>query len=99
MNEYRENQFAKEVEEKAEQFIKRNYEDISKVTIREESLFFYPADLSGVSIGGYVNDDEKLFFSIDFYSETNVLEKVSSITIPDNFPPEKEECKKKSCQD
>ena len=66
MDKYQENKLVEEAQKQAELFVKNNYEDVDEVTIKKDNYKFYPADLGGLSIIGYVNGDKSLFFSVDF---------------------------------
>lgn len=98
LNKYQENKLVKEVQKEAVLFVKRNFEDITEVTINKDNYKFYPAVLGGLSITGYVNGDKKLFFSVDFQTGNNQIGEVTSFLNPKDFPPEKEECRADFCQ-
>lgn len=95
---YRKTELVKEAQTKAELFVKKNYEDIDAVTINKDNYKFYPADLGGLSITGYVNGNKKLFFSVDFDTLDNRVGKVTSVFRSKDFPSKKEECKDSYCQ-
>ena len=98
MNEIQENKLVVEAQKEAELFVKRNYQDINKVAINKDNYMFYPSDLGGVSITGYVNGDKNLFFSVDFETTNNQIGKVTSVFKSNDFLPLKEECKDDFCQ-
>jgi hypothetical protein len=98
MNKYQENKLVIEAQKEAELFVKRNYESINKVTINKDNYMFYPSDLGGVSITGYVNGDKNLFFSVDFETTNNEIGNVTSVFKSKDFLPLKGECKENFCQ-
>ena len=98
MNEYQENKMVKDAQKKAELFVNKNYEDIDAVTVNKDNYKFYPADLGGLSITGFVNGNKKLFFSVDFDTLDNQVGKVTSVFRSKDFPSKREECKDSYCQ-
>ena len=86
----------KEAQEKAEYFIYRNYEGITEVKINKENFEFDP--MGELSVGGYVNGDNKLYFTLLYITTSNGIGNVTSVVSPKNFPPEKEACKDDFCQ-
>ena len=88
----------KEAQREVEVFLLQNFEDIEKVTVYEDGYKFYPADLGGLSISGYVNGNKDLFFNINFSTSDNQIGRVTSIVNADEFPPEKDEWIDDNCQ-
>lgn len=86
----------KQTEEKAEEFINKNDEDINNVTFNKAFENIDP--LGGISVVGFVNNDNKLTFNIKFRIVDEKVEQVTSIVKPKNFLDEKEECEDKFCQ-
>ena len=87
-----------EAQKQAELFVKNNYEDVDEVTIKKDNYKFYPADLGGLSIIGYVNGDKSLFFSVDFETTNNQIGNATSVLKSNDFLPLKEECQDNFCQ-
>ena len=84
---YQENKLVKEAQEKAESFIYRNYEGITEVKIIKENFQFDP--MGGLSVGGYVNGDNELYFNLLYNTTSNGIGNVTSVVKPQNFPPRK----------
>ena len=95
---YPKTQLVKDAQIKAELFVNENYEDIDAVAINKDKYKFYPADLGGLSITGYVNGNKDLYFNINFDTINNQIGKVTSFVNPKGFPALKEECKSNFCQ-
>ena len=89
VNAYQKDKMLKEAEKKAEVYIKKNYDQIDKVSFNEDYHEFYPEDLSGLSISGYANGKKGLFFSIDINTEDDQVGSVKSFFHAGDFPPEK----------
>ncbi len=51
--------------------------------------------MDGLSIGGYVNGNRNVFFHVLFNISDNEVLAVSTVANSSNFPPLKEECKKR----
>jgi hypothetical protein len=47
----------------------------------------------GLSVGGHVNGNNKLYFTLLYNTSSNGIENVTSVVKPPNFPPKKEQCK------
>ena len=95
---YRKTELVKEAQIKAELFVNENYKAIDAVTINKDNYKFYPADLGGLSITGFVNGNKNLYFNVNFDTTDNQLGKVTSFVNPKEFPTLKEECKNNFCQ-
>ena len=95
---YKEKKLVEKAQTEAELFIKRNFEDINEVSINKDRYNFYPKDLGGLSITGYVNGDKDLYFNVNFATKDNKIGKVTSVVKPKEFPAIKEECAKKFCE-
>ena len=61
---YKEKKLAKKAQTEAELFIKRNFEDTNKVEINKDRYKFYPKDLGGLSITGFVNGNKDLYYNL-----------------------------------
>lgn len=96
LSEYQEDKLVKEAQGKAESFIYRNYEGITEVRINKENYQFDP--MGGLSVGGHVNGETELYFTLLYNTSSEGIEKVTSVVSPENFPSEKEECKDNFCQ-
>lgn len=95
---YQEKKLVKKAQTVAELFIKRNFEDISEVAINRDRYKFYPKDLGGLSITGFVNGNKDLYFNVNFATKDNKIGKVTSVVKPKEFPVIKEECAKTFCE-
>ena len=98
LNKYQENKLVREAQKEAELFVKRNFEDINEVEINKDRYKFYPKDLGGLSITGYVNGDKDLYFNVNFATTDNQIGKVTSVIKPKEFPAYKEECSNNFCE-
>ena len=96
LNKYQENKLVKEAQEKAESFIYRNYEGITEVKINKENFQFDP--MGGLSVGGHVNGNNELYFTLLYNATNNGIGNVTSVVRPENFPQKKDECKDNHCQ-
>ena len=96
MGEYQEKRLVKEAQEKAESFIYRNYEGITEVKINKENFQFDP--MGGLSVGGHVNGNNELYFTLLYNATNNGIGNVTSVVRPENFPPKKDQCKDNHCQ-
>lgn len=96
MSKYQKDKLVTEAQGKAESFIYQNYEGITEVKINKENYQFDP--MGGLSVGGHVNGDTELYFTLLYNTSSEGIEKVTSVVNPKNFPSEKEECKDNFCQ-
>lgn len=96
LGEYQERKLVKEAQEKAESFIYQNYEGVTEVKVNKDNYQFDP--MGGLSVGGHVNGDTELYFTLLYNTSSEGIEKVTSVVSPENFPSEKEECKVNFCQ-
>lgn len=98
MSENKEKKLVENAQSEAELFIKKNFEDINEVSINKDKYKFYPVDLGGLSITGFVNGNKNLYFNVNFDTTDNQIGKVTSFVKPKEFPTLKEECKNNFCQ-
>ena len=89
LNEYKKKQLVNEAQEKAEEYVIENYEDIESVQITPDNYHFDP--MGGLSVGGHVNNKDHLTFNISFFIDNNEVGEVISIVEAPDFPPEKDE--------
>ena len=88
-NEFKKKQLVNEAQEKAEEYVTENYEKIEEIRIDPEINHFDP--VGGLSIGGYINKNEELYFYITFTVNNNEVGEVDTIAEAPNFPLEKDE--------
>ena len=96
LGEYKKSRLVKEAQRKTETFLHDNYDDIYEVQVNNDNTYFDP--LGGLSIGGYVNDNNDLYFNIRFTITNEKVGNVTSVFTPPNFPPGKEECIDNFCE-
>ena len=89
LNEYKKKQLVNEAQEKAEEYLIENYEDIESVQITPDNYHFDP--MGGLSVGGHVNNKDHLTFNISFFIDNNEVGEVISIVEAPDFPPDKDE--------
>src|SRR5699024_8763952 len=77
MNEYKKKRLVNEAQEKAEEYLKENYDDIESVQVTPDNYHFDP--MGGLSVGGHINNNDELYFNITFPIEKNEVGKVESI--------------------
>src|SRR5699024_4155386 len=89
LNEYKKKQLVNEAQEKAEEYVIENYEDIESVQITPDNYHFDP--MGGLSVGGQENNKDHLTFNISFFIDNNEVGEVISIVEAPDFPPDKDE--------
>ena len=88
MDHFKKKRLVSEAQEKAEQYVMENYEEIETVHIDSENYHFDP--MGGLSVGGYINNDEKLYFHALCTIHDNEVQKVTSLVKASNFPDRKD---------
>src|SRR5699024_9773543 len=88
MNEYKKKRLVNEAQEKAEEYLKENYDDIESVQVKPDNYHFDP--MGGLSVGGHINNNDELYFNITFPIEKNEVGKVESIVESHDFPDRKD---------
>ena len=92
-NEFKKKRLVNQAQEKAEEYLIENYEDVDTVHIDSENYHFDP--MGGLSVGGYINNDEKLYFHALCTVHNNEVQKVTSLVKAHDFPDRKDEEKEK----
>src|SRR5699024_1627967 len=88
MNEYKKKRLVNEAQEKAEEYLKENYDDIESVQVTHDNYHFDP--MGGLSVGGHINNNDELYINITFPIEKNEVGKVESIVESHDFPDRKD---------
>src|SRR5699024_4207098 len=88
MNEYKKKRFVNEAQEKAEEYLKENYDDIESVQVTPDNYHFDP--MGGLSVGGHINNNDELYFYITSPIEKNEVGEVESIGETHEFPDRKD---------
>jgi len=81
-------QLVNNAQEKAEEHLIENYQGIEEVNIDREYYFFDP--MGGLSVGGHINNKNRLTFNISFVLENNKIGRVESIVKAPGFPERKD---------
>ena len=89
LNEYKKKRLVSEAQEKAEEYVKDNYEDVESVQVTPDNYGFTP--MGSVGVGGHINNEDHLTFHITFLIENNEIGELRTIVEGPNFPPEKGE--------
>src|SRR5699024_7501629 len=90
LNEFNKKHLVTEVQEKAEEYLIENYEDIESVEITPDNYRVTPMGTTGV--GGHINNEDHLTIYITFLIDGNEVGEQRTITKPSDFPDEKERC-------
>src|SRR5699024_3746279 len=69
LNEFKKKQLVNEAQEKAEEYVLSNFEEVESVQITPDSYRFKPMGTLGV--GGRINEEDKLYFDETFLIEDN----------------------------
>ena len=88
LNEYKKKRLVNEAQEKAEEYLMENYEDVESVQVTPDNYRFDP--MGGLSVGGHINNKDHLTFNITFLIENNNVGEVESIVEAPDFPPDEE---------
>src|SRR5699024_881181 len=88
LNEFKKKHLVNEAQEKAEEYVMENYEDVESVQIDPDNYHFDP--MGGLSVGGYINNNDHLTFYITFLIDDNEVGEQRTITKPTDFPDGKE---------
>src|SRR5699024_12354294 len=88
LNEYKEKRVVSEAQEKAEEDVMENYEDVESVQITPDNYRITP--MGTIGVGGHINNEDHLTFYITFLIDGNEVGEQRTITKPSDFPDEKE---------
>src|SRR5699024_9314861 len=91
LNEFKKKQLVNEAQEKAEEHVLENFEDVESIQIISDNYHFDP--MSGLSVGGYINNNEDLSFNALLTVDGNKVQEVTSIVTAPDFPDRKNENK------
>src|SRR5699024_7364173 len=89
LNEFKKKQLVNEAQEKAEEYVIDNYEYIEMVQIRTDNYHFDP--MGGLSVGGRINEEDKLYFYATFLIEKNKVGELRTIVKAHDFPDRQDE--------
>lgn len=84
MKEYKKKQLINEAQDKAEEYLMENYEDVESVQINTDNYHFKPMGTLG--IGGHINNEDKLTFYITFLIDNDEIDEVQTIVEAPEFP-------------
>src|SRR5699024_121959 len=87
MNEYKKKRLVNEAQEKAEEYVMENYEDVESVQVNPDNYHFKPMGTLG--IGGHINNEDGLTFYITFLIEDNKVGEMQTIVKAPDFPDRK----------
>src|SRR5699024_6616952 len=88
LNELKKKHSVNEAQEKAEKYVMENYEEVDTVHIDSENYHFDA--MGGHSVGGNINNDEKMYFNTLFTVNNNEVQKVTSLVKAHDFPDRKD---------
>src|SRR5699024_554988 len=92
LNEYKKKRLVNEAQEKAEEYLKENYDDIESVQVTPDNYRFKHMSTLGIVV--YINNNEYLYFYLTFLIDKKRVGERSTIAKASYFPPEKYEEKK-----
>lgn len=84
MKEYQKKQLVNEAQEKAEEYVMKNYESIESVQVSTDNYRFTP--MGTIGVGGHINNEDHLTFYITFLIEGNKVGELRTVTKPSDFP-------------
>src|SRR5699024_9284095 len=91
LNEFKKKQLVNEAQEKAEEYVIENFEDVESIQIISDNYHFDPMGVGGLSVGGYINNNEDLSFIALLTVDGNKVQEVTSIVTAPDFPDRKDE--------
>jgi len=91
LNEYKKKRLVNEAQEKAEEYVLENFEDVESIQIISDNYHFDPMGVGGFSVGGYINNNEDLSFNALLTVDGNKVQEVTSIVTAPNFPDRRDE--------
>src|SRR5699024_10665738 len=83
LNELKKMHLVNESQEKTEKYVMENYEDVESVQIDPDNYHFDP--MEGLSVGGYINNNDHLTFYITFLIDGNEVGELRTVTKPSDF--------------
>src|SRR5699024_8999501 len=89
LNEYQKKRLVSEAQEKADEYVKDNYEDVESVQVTPGNYGITP--MGSLGVGGHINNDDHLTFHITFLIEYNEIKQLATILEGPNCPTEKGE--------
>src|SRR5699024_4840524 len=84
LNEFKKKQLVNEAQEKAEEYLIVNYEDVESVEVSTNN--YYLILTGSIEIGGHINNKDHLTFYITFLIKDNEVGDVISIVQAPDFP-------------
>ena len=88
LNEYKKKRLVNEAQDKVEEYLTENYEDVESVQVSTDNYDFSPMGTLG--IGGNINNEDHLTFYITFLIENNKVGEVQTIVEAPDFPDRKD---------
>src|SRR5690625_3131225 len=89
LNEFNKKRLVDEAREKAEEYVIENFEDVESVQITTDNYHFDP--MGGLSVGGRINEEDKLYFYATFLIEKNKVGELRTIVKAHDFPDRQDE--------
>src|SRR5699024_11312433 len=84
LNEYKKKRLVNEAQEKAEEYVLENFEDVESIQIISDNYHFDPMGVGGFSVGGYINNNEDVSFNALLTVDGNKVQEVTSIVTAPN---------------
>ena len=88
-SEIKKKRLVNEAQEKAEEYVMDNYEEVESVQITPDNYRFKPMGTLGV--GGRINEEDNLYFYAIFLIVKNKVGELRTIVKAHNFPDRKDE--------
>src|SRR5699024_5888870 len=88
LNELKKKHLVNEAQEKEEKYVIENYDAIDTVHFYSENYHYDP--MVGLSVGSYINNDEKMYYHALFTVHNNEVQKVTSLVKAHDFPDRKD---------
>src|SRR5699024_2174304 len=89
LNEFKKKQLVNEAQEKAEEYVIENFEDVESVQITTDNYHFDP--MCGLSVCCCINEEDKLYFYATFLIEKNKVGELRTIVKAHDFPDSQDE--------
>src|SRR5699024_3080456 len=87
--EFKKKQLVNEAQKKEEEYVIEKFEDVEKIQITTDNYHFDP--MGGLSVGGRINEEDKLYFYATFLIEKNKVGELRTIVKAHDFPDRQDE--------
>src|SRR5699024_12417775 len=83
LNELKKKHLVSEAQEKAEEYVMENYEDVESVQITHDNYRITP--MGTIGEGGHINNEDKLYFYVTFLLKNKILGEYRTIIETQDF--------------